>query len=87
MKSILDYEIHPRVMQFFHMSQVVLWTLMIPVALLTGLKQSVPFLVFVSILALVYSELSSWQASLAERRLDNTDSYGECDPEDFARPV
>lgn len=75
--SVLDYEIHPRVMEAFHATQVILWSVMIPVALFTGLKDSVPFLVFVSILALVYSELSSWQASLSERRLDKTDTYGD----------
>lgn len=77
MKNLLDIEIHPRIMEGFHLTQVLLWTAMIPVALLTGLKDSVPFLVLVSLLALVYSEMSSWQASLSERRLDKTDNYGD----------
>jgi hypothetical protein len=50
---------------------------MIPVALFSGLKTSVPFLVFVSIWALAVGELSSWQASRAERRMDPEDEYGE----------
>lgn len=74
--SLLDVEIPPRVMQAFHLSQVGLWLVMVPVALATGLKDSVPFLVLVSILALVFSELAAWQSSLAERRLDTTDDYG-----------
>lgn len=77
MKKLLDYEVHPRIMEGFHLSQVLLWVIMIPIALMTGLKDSLPFLVLVSLLALVYSEMSSWQASLAERRLDKTDDYGE----------
>lgn len=50
---------------------------MIPVALTTSLKDSVPFLVTISLLALVFSELASWQASLTERRMDDSDEYGE----------
>jgi hypothetical protein len=77
MRNPLDVEIHPRIMEAFHLSQVALWLAMIPVVLVTSLKGSVPFLVLVSLLALVYSELSSWQASLSERRLDKTDDYGD----------
>lgn len=63
-------------MQAFHLTQVGLWLLMIPVTFLAGLEDSVPFLVIVSILALVFSELAAWQSSLAERRLDKEDVYG-----------
>jgi hypothetical protein len=62
---------------WFHLANVAVWAVMIPVTLATGLKHSVPFLVFISLLALVYSELSSWQASRVERRADPDDSYGE----------
>jgi hypothetical protein len=75
--NILDFEVPPRLMQAFHVLQVALWLVMIPVALYTGLKDSVPFLVLVSILALVFSELAAWQSSLAERRLDKQDKYGD----------
>ena len=75
--NFIDKEIPPRWMQIFHALQVVGWLVMIPVALLTGLKDSVPFLVTISILALVFSELAAWQSSLAERRLDKTDPFGE----------
>lgn len=77
--KLLDYEIRPRTMQAFHLIQVGLWVCMIPVALLTGIKDSVPFLVLVSLLALVFSELAAWQSSLAERRLDKEDDYGDCE--------
>lgn len=69
----------PRFWSHFHLFNIILWSVMIPVVLLTGLKHSVPFLVFISLLALVYSEFGSWQASMSERRTDTTDSYGGID--------
>lgn len=68
--------ITPKGMALFHMIQVIAWTVMIPVALLTDLKNSVPFLVTISLLALVFSELAGWQAAMGERRMDDTDQYG-----------
>lgn len=56
---------------------------MIPVALITDLKSSVPFLVAISLLALVFSELAAWQAAQGERRADPHDSYGQ---EEIGRP-
>lgn len=69
----------PKFWASFHLVNVVAWTVMVPVTLVTGLKHSVPFLVFISLLALVYSELASWQAARAERRIDPNDPYGEPD--------
>lgn len=66
----------PRIMEGFHLIQVGVWTAMIPVSIFTGLKRSVPFLVMISILALVFSELAAFQASLSERRLDDSDDFG-----------
>lgn len=62
-----------------HLGMAIFWMAMVPVVLLTGLKHSVPFLVFVSVWALAVGEFSSWQASMAERRIDPTDDYGEAD--------
>jgi hypothetical protein len=50
---------------------------MIPVVLLTSLKESVPFLVLISLLSLIYGEFGAWQAVMAERRVDDNDEYGE----------
>lgn len=61
----------------FHATNIVIWVGMIPVAIITDLKTSVPFLVFISILSLIYGECGSWQAATAERRIDPTDKYGE----------
>lgn len=69
----------PKFWSHFHLANIVVWTIMMPVVLLTDLKHSVPFLVFISLLALVYSEFGSWQASLSERRTDKTDKYGGTD--------
>lgn len=67
----------PKFWSHFHLVQILAWICMIPVALLTGLKTSVPFLVGISLWALVCGEFGSWQASMAERRIDHSDSYGE----------
>jgi hypothetical protein len=75
--KILDFTIAPKIMAAFHLSQVALWTAMIPIALFTGLKTSVPFLVMISILALVFAEMAAWQGALGERRQDEGDDYGQ----------
>lgn len=67
----------PKATAAFHLTQVILWLAMIPVTLLTGLKTSVTYLIVISILSLVFSEAAAWQASMVERRLDSTDSYGD----------
>lgn len=66
----------PRHWSYVHFTLCVFWLVMIPVALITGLRDSVSFLVFISLLALVFSEAASWQASRAERRMDPNDPYG-----------
>lgn len=75
--NLLDFEIPPRVMQAFHLWVLVVSTVLLPVAALTSLRESVSFLVVISIMAIQYGAVSAWQASLAERRLDDNDSYGE----------
>lgn len=50
-----------------HGVKTALWAGMIPVALLTDLKTSVPFLVFLSLEALVESSWASWQAVRSEK--------------------
>lgn len=62
---------------WFHLFQVALWAALIPIALGSDLKDSVPFLVTISLLALVFSELAAWQAARMERRADPEDAYGE----------
>lgn len=51
----------------FHMWAVIFFLVQIPIALLTPLKDSVPYLVFLSLWALVGSHWSAWQAVRAEQ--------------------
>jgi hypothetical protein len=50
----------------FHMWATIFFLVQIPIALLTGLKESVPYLVFLSLWALVGAHWSAWQATRAE---------------------
>lgn len=49
-----------------HAGATIVFLAQIPVALFTGLKDSVPYLVFLSLWALVASHWSAWQAAQAE---------------------
>lgn len=66
----------PKHMAWLHLGMTIFWAAMVPIVLFTSLKSSVPFLVFVSVWALAIGEFSSWQAAMAERRIDKKDSYG-----------
>lgn len=50
----------------FHAIATVVWMLMIPISVFTPLKGSVPFLVFLSLWALVGAHWSAWQAARSE---------------------
>lgn len=56
----------PRVLRHFHAAAAVVFAVQIPVALFTGLKDSVPYLVFLSLWALVAAHWGAWQATRAE---------------------
>lgn len=53
-----------------HLVMIGVWTVMVPVALLTSLKTSLPFVVFISLYANWSTEVAAWQASRAEARVD-----------------
>lgn len=55
----------------FHAVLTVIWIVMIPVSVLTALKDSVPFVVFLSLWALVSGHWSAWQAARAEQQADD----------------
>lgn len=63
----------PKIQARFHAAVTILWLVMIPVSVFTGLKQSVPFLVFLSLWALVAGHWSAWQAARAESSANSTD--------------
>lgn len=50
----------------FHVARTAVWSIQIPVALATDLKNSTPYLVFLSLMALVEGAGSAWMASRAE---------------------
>lgn len=50
----------------FHLGRIVVWSVQIPVALLTNLKNSTPYLVFLSLMALVEGAFAAYMASRAE---------------------
>lgn len=60
----------PQALVRFHMARTLVWLVQIPVALLTGLKSSVPYVVFLSLAALVEGSFSAWMASRAECRAE-----------------
>lgn len=67
-----DWLQDPRKARHFHAAATILWIAMIPVAIFTALKYSVPFLVFLSLWALVGSHWGAWQAVRAEENADNS---------------
>lgn len=67
-----------RVQLTVNMMLGLIFVVMIPVALITGLKNSVPFLVFLSLWALVAAHwsgaLAAWAALRAEQINEGTDA-------------
>jgi hypothetical protein len=54
----------------FHLTMILVWTVMFPVTLLTGLKNSLPFVAFISLYANWATEFGAWQATRAEVKVD-----------------
>lgn len=50
----------------FHALRIWVWSVQIPVALATGLKTSVPYVVFLSLAALVEGATAAWMGSRSE---------------------
>lgn len=76
-RRILRYEIPPKLMQVIHLIVVVLIFPMYPIVLLTALKDSLEFLIWLSIFTAHYAAVCAWQESLGERRADKKDPYGD----------
>lgn len=51
----------------------VFWGLMVPVSMLSGLRNSVPYLVGLSVYALMVGHFASWQGARAETTNESTD--------------
>lgn len=52
------------------------WAVMIPVSVFTGLRNSVPYLVALSVYALMVGHFASWQAGRAEVSSENQTQEG-----------
>ncbi len=57
----------------WHLAFMIAWLVMVPVAFLTHLASSVPFVTFLSLWALVATEHSAWQGSRAEVKAEDVD--------------
>lgn len=51
----------------FHVLRIFVWSVQVPIALLTDLKNSTPYVVFLSLAALIEGAFSSYMASRAEQ--------------------
>jgi hypothetical protein len=56
----------PKALVWFHGVRTLVWVALMPIALLTDLKYSIPFVIFLSLEALVETALSAWQGARAE---------------------
>lgn len=54
----------------FHLVRIAVWSIQLPVALLTGLKDSTPYVVFLSLAALIEGSFAAYMASRAEESSD-----------------
>lgn len=54
-----------------HLVLAITWVVMMPISALTPIRNSVPFLVGVSVYALAVSHFSAWRAGRAERAADS----------------
>ena len=65
-----DQFYNPSVMTKFHTASLVVWTLFVPVTLLTDLKDSIPWLAFLSVWALATGAWAALQAAHGEQEQD-----------------
>jgi len=50
----------------FHGWLTIFWAVMLPISLITGLKNSLPYIVGLSVYALMGTHFAAWQGSRAE---------------------
>lgn len=60
----------PAFLRAFHGWATLAWIILAPISMLTGLRSSVPYLVGLSVYAVVTGHWSSWQASRVETKQD-----------------
>ena len=67
---VADKFYDPSVMTKFHTTSLVVWALFVPVTLLTPLKDSIPWLAFLSVWALATGAWAALQAAHGEQEQD-----------------
>lgn len=63
-------KLRPKAQERLHLVLALVFVVQIPLALFTGLKNSVPYLVFLSLWALVGAHWSAYQAVRAEEKAE-----------------
>lgn len=58
---------------WFWVAWATVWAVQIPIAMLTSLKTSIEYLIFISLMALVLACLGAGQSSLSMRKADPKD--------------
>jgi hypothetical protein len=56
-------------LEWFHLARSAVWVLLVPVVLLTTLKEAVWFVILLSLYANFAGDVSAWQAARVERRM------------------
>jgi len=64
-------------MRLVHGVLTLAWAVMMPIALLSGLKNSLPFIVLISLWANFASHWAAWQASRVEVKQDASEALPE----------
>lgn len=54
-------------LRWFHLARLAGWTILTPIALTTGLKDSLPFVVFLSLAALIEGAFAAYMGARAEK--------------------
>lgn len=60
--------------EHWHIARAAVWVALAPVALLTSLKNSIAFVILLSLYANAAGDISSWQAARAERKVEESSS-------------
>ena len=74
MKKIVELSHSPHFWKRFALANIIVWTLMIPLAGITGWVDSPRFISYISLAALQLSSLAWWQSARAEMKIDQNES-------------
>lgn len=65
-KKTSDQKRHAKWLKWFHLARLTVWSVQVPIALLTELKNSTPYIVFLSLAALIEGSLAAYMGSRSE---------------------